>query len=767
MDLGDGRNDAPAWYWQISPSREPDVMSGTQSMNARNGMGMAERMISAWWFVMLLAMLFAAGTARGADDAAMPQLDDIQFSSLPGNRVQVDLVMTGAVKEPRSFTTDTPARIALDFPKTTSNLTKKTLSVGVGVVRSVVAVQGKDRTRVVVDLVKMVPYQTRVEGNHFYITVEGGELAAANTPLPAATATEAGVQMPAAAAPFMIDAVDFRRGVNGEGRIQITLSDASIPVNINEEGGKIVLDFAGTSVPKELVRRLDVVDFATPVTMVDTFAVGKDTRMVISATGNYEHLAYQAERQFTVEVKPVTKAAKEALKKDESGYSGEKLSLNFQDIDVRSALQIIADFTGLNMVVSDSVKGGISLRLKDVPWDQALDIILKTKGLGMRKMGNVMLVAPSAEISAREKEELEAQQKITELEPTRSELIQINYAKAADIAEFLRAKGGGGSAPAGGAGAAGTSTSLLSDRGTVTVDERTNSLLIQDTASRLADIRKMVTQLDIPVRQVLIESRIVIANDDFSRDLGARFGVTNVSKNGNSGVVSVTGNANGNDTVVNSAITNLSTGTSPYPVTMPVLNNRLNVNLPVATSGAGSIGLAILGRNSLVDLELSALQAEGRGEVVSNPRVITANQKEATIEQGVEIPYQEASSSGATSVSFKKAVLSLKVTPQITPDDRVIMDLNVTKDSVGQVFFNVPSINTREINTQVLVENGETVVLGGIYEQTRSKDVSKIPLLGDLPYLGALFRNTKQVNNKVELLIFVTPKILKESLGTH
>ena len=745
-------------------------MSGTQYMNARNGIGMTERLASTWWFVMLAALLFAAGNAYGADDKAGPQLDDIQFSSLPGNRVQVDLVMNSPVNAPRSFTTDTPARIALDFPATSSNLTKKTFSVGVGVVRSVAAVQGKDRTRVVLDLVKMVPYKTRIEGKHFYITVEGGDIVATAPAASAPTMTKAGAAT-AATEPFKIDDIDFRRGVNGEGRVLITLSDPAIPVNVHKDGDKIVLDFAGTSVPKKLVRRLDVVDFATPVTTVDTYAVGKDTRMVISAKGDYEHLAYQAERQFTVEVKPVTKTEKKAAKKNELGYSGEKLSLNFQDIEVRSALQIIADFTGLNMVVSDSVKGSISLRLKNVPWDQALDIILKTKGLGMRKMGNVILVAPSAELSAREKEELEAKQKITELEPTHSELIQINYAKAADIAEFLRAKGTSASTKAGAAGgAAGSgapSTSLLSDRGTVTVDERTNSLLIQDTESRLEEIRKMVAKLDIPVRQVLIESRIVIANDDFSRDLGARFGVTNVSKNGSDGVVSVTGNANGNDTIVNSAISNLNGGNSPYPVTMPQLSNRLNVNLPVATTGAGSIGLAILGKNSLVDLELSALQAEGHGEVVSNPRVITANQKEATIESGVEIPYQEASSSGATSVSFKKAVLSLKVTPQITPDDRIIMDLNVSKDSVGQIYANVPSINTREINTQVLVENGDTVVLGGIYETTKSKDVSKVPLLGDIPYVGALFRKTTQVNDKNELLIFVTPKILKETLGTN
>ena len=721
-------------------------MSGIQPIKARNGTGMAERMVYACCFVMALTSM--AGSARAADDGAAPQLEDIQFSSLPGNRVQVDLVMTEPVNEPRSFTTDTPARIALDFPKTTSNLSKKTFAIGVGVVRSVAAVQGKDRTRVVVDLVKMVPYQTRVEGKHFFITVEGGEVAEATAPAPL-PATARATQV-AAASSYSIDAVDFRRGVNGEGRILVTLSDASIPVNIHEEGDKIVVDFAGAVVPKKLQQRLDVVDFATPVTMVDAFAVGKDTRMVISATGNYEHLAYQAERQFTVEVKPVTKAAQEAQKKEESSYSGEKLSLNFQDIEVRSALQIIADFTGLNMVVSDSVSGGISLRLKGVPWDQALDIILKTKGLGMRKMGNVMLVAPSAELAAREKNELESQKKISELEPTHSELIQINYAKASDFANFIRSK----------------ESSMLSERGTVTVDDRTNSLLVQDTSSRLAEIRKMVHQLDIPVRQVLIESRIVIANDNFSRDLGARFGVTNVQKNGNNGVVSVTGSGTGNNTVVNSALSNLSSGGSAFPVTMPSLDNRLNVSLPVINP-AGRIGLAILGRNSLVDLELSALQAEGRGEVISNPRVITANQKEALIKQGVEIPYQQASSSGATSVSFKEAVLSLKVTPHITPDDRVIMDLDVTKDSVGQVFAGVPSINKREVNTQVLVENGETVVLGGIYEQTHSREVDKVPLLGDLPFMGALFRQTRQVDDKVELLIFVTPKILKESLSAH
>lgn len=714
------------------------AMTTTMTTGARGRRGVVRAlalgmiMLTAWW----------QATAHAAEGG--PQLEDVRFTTLSGDRVQVELVMSAPVPVPRSFTTDTPARIALDFPDTTSNLTKKSQSIGVGAVRGVAAVQGKDRTRVVIDLVKMVPYQTRIDGNRFLITLngEGGVTAAAPAAAPAGAASTA------ANVPYQINGVDFRRGEKGEGRITVALSDAAIPVNVREEGGKLMIDFAGASLPLDLQRRLDVVDFATPVTTIDTFKQGNDVRMAIGATGNYEHLAYQTDRQFTVEVKPVTKAVQEQRKKDEFGFTGEKLSLNFQDIEVRAALQIIADFTGLNVVVSDAVKGSISLRLKDVPWDQALDLILKTKNLGMRRMGNVMLIAPSADIAAREKEELESQKQILELEPLRSELITVNYAKAADFAALIRSK----------------ESSLLSDRGKITVDERTNTLLILDTPSRLGDIRRMVRELDIPVRQVLIESRIVIANDDFSRDLGVRFGATTAQKNGNSGIIGVTGSADGNDTMVNSAITNIRNTGQPLPVTTPTLDNRLGVNLPVANP-AGRIGLAILGRDYLVDLELSALQAEGRGEVVSNPRVITANQKEALIEQGVEIPYQEASSSGATSVSFKKAVLSLKVTPQITPDDRVIMDLNVTKDSVGEVFAGVPSINTREVNTQALVENGETVVLGGIYEQTRSNEVDKVPLLGDLPVVGSLFRQTRKVDDKVELLIFVTPKILKETLS--
>jgi len=469
--------------------------------------------------------------------------------------------------------------------------------------------------------------------------------------------------------------------------------------------------------------------------------------MVISSSGNYEHLAYQTTDNYTIEVRPVSQEKAEELKKDEFGYSGEKLSLNFQNIEVRAVLQLIADFTGLNIVASDTVQGNITLRLKNVPWDQALDIILKTRGLGMRKSGNVVLIAPNDELAAREQKELKAQQQMVELAPLQTQFYQINYAKAADIATLLKAE----------------NNSILSKRGNVTLDERTNTLMVLETADKHEEIARLIERLDIPVRQVVIESRIVIANDDFSRNLGVRTGVTNVGTNGSSGIIGTTGTLEGTDTMVNSAIANNASTGTPLPVTLPAANNRYNVNLP-ATGNPATLALAILGSDYLVDLELSALQTEGRGEVISNPRVVTSNQKEATIKQGVEIPYQEASSSGATSVSFKEAVLSLSVTPQITPDDRVVMDLAVNKDSVGQVVGGVPSINTRSVTTQVLVNNGDTVVLGGIYEQSSTQGEDKVPLLGDIPLLGYLFKSTTKIANKAELLIFVTPKILKEGL---
>jgi type IV pilus assembly protein PilQ len=545
----------------------------------------------------------------------------------------------------------------------------------------------------------------------------------------------------------------------------VNLTDPSTPVDIRQEGGRVVAVFKDTDLPSELMRRLDVMDFATPVTTVDTLRTNLDTRIVISADGKYEQLAYQSDNDFTIEINPAAAEAEEGstLFSETKEYEGQRLTLNFQDIETRAVLQLLAETSGRNIVVSDTVQGNVTLRLRNVPWDQALDIVMTTKGLDMRQNGNVIIVAPAEEIAARETADLEAQQAISELEPLYSEFLQVNYAKAEDLATLISGEGAAGG------------NSLLSDRGSIAVDARTNTLLVQDTAERLQDIRRMVSTLDVPIKQVLIESRIVVVNDDFSRDIGFRWGVTAINESGtNSGGQFLTGTGSGSDTMVNSAISNLgdpANGTI-YPVQVPVLGDRYNVNVPIADA-AGRIALAVLESDFLVDLELSALEAEGAGEIVSTPRVITANQKEARIEQGVEIPYQQSASSGATTVQFKKAVLSLTVTPQITPDNNIIMDLMVSKDNVGDIISTgglggtVPSIDTRQVETQVLVADGQTVVLGGIYETERRETITKVPFLGDIPVVGRLFKSTQRVNNKAELLIFVTPRILEEGSSIY
>jgi type IV pilus assembly protein PilQ len=480
---------------------------------------------------------------------------------------------------------------------------------------------------------------------------------------------------------------------------------------------------------------------------------------VITSQGDFEQLAYQSDNQYTIEIKPSLKRANAEDKKE---YTGERLTLNFQDIDVRSVLQLLADTSGQNIVVSDSVTGNLTLRLQNVPWDQALDIVLRTKGLDKRRQDNVIIIGPTAELAAREKAELAARKEVQDLSPTRTEFMQVNYAKVADLAKLIRPSGGGG---------AGAANSMLSTRGTLSIDERTNTLLVQDTADKLTDIRRLVQTLDVPVKQVLIEARIVIVSDTFERDLGARFGVTSAQKSGSNGLLSVTGNGVGADGMTQSAISNLASTGKVTPVTVPLLDNRYQVNLPAANTN-GSIGLSLLGGSYIVDLELSAAQNEGKSETLSSPRIITANQKQATIMQGVEIPYQESASSGATTTQFKNAVLSLKVTPLITPDNRVILDLDVSDDSVGQQVTSatggtVPSIDTREIITQVLVNDGQTVVLGGILDTTKSKSANKVPFLGDIPVLGNLFKSTTNINNKTELLIFITPKILREGSNLY
>ncbi len=674
---------------------------------------------------------------------AATTIKDIRFDALPGDKVQITIETSSRPQQPQSFSVDDPPRIALDFADTHSGLGWRAHKVGIGMVKSVAAIEAQNRTRIVFNLVKQATYSSQITDQGL-ILILGGKQPSVKEPAAAKAAATADSR-------HMIEHIDFRRGAGGEGRIVVNFSDPNVVVDVREEGHKIIADFLNAGLPETLQQRLDVIDFATPVQTIDSFTQGDNVRLVITPRGDYEHLAYQSDATLTIDVKKATKPRAEVAQAIE--YKGEKLSLNFQDIEVRAVLQLLADFTGLNIVVSDSVKGNITLRLKNTPWDQALEIILKTKGLAKRRSDNVMLIAPSEEIAAREKLELEAQKQIDELSPLRAELIQINYAKAEALAELLKSE----------------HNTLLSERGHVSIDSRTNTLLIRDTIDRLVEIRKLVAKLDIPIRQVLIESRIVIASDNFVRDLGARVGVTGATTSGSntlmtSGTIQGPGGISGG---TNNLVQSGGFDASNLPSAMNPLTGapqRLNVNLPVASSNAGRLALAILRPNALLDLELSALQVEGRGEVVSNPRVITSNQKEALIEQGTEIPYEEASSSGATSIAFKKAVLSLRVTPQITPDDRVILDLNVTKDSVGKIFKDVPSIDTKEVATQVLVDNGETVVLGGIYEQVKSESKSKIPFLGDIPLLGALFRSSNKVNDKNELLIFVTPKILKDTL---
>ncbi|MCP5139851.1 MAG: type IV pilus secretin PilQ [Chromatiales bacterium] len=716
------------------------------------------RVLAAWIGALAIALTGVSVALAQAAPAAN-QLKDIEVQSLSGNRLELRLLTSGAASEPLAFTIDNPARISLDLQNTTLGLDKRRKDVNIGPLSTILAAEAGGKTRVVLNLDKMVPYQTRVDGNAIVVTLGAPEAAAAGTSFPEAGAAPATV-VAVPKAGRSVSGVDFRRGDNGAGRVVITLSDPATPVDVRKEGDRVVLSFNGATLPANLQKRLDVTDFATPVNSIESAGTSTGTRISIAAKLPFQELAYQSDSVFTVEIAPVVaaeKSTKPTLFSPDREYTGERLTLSFQDIETRAVLQLLADVSGRNIIVSDSVAGNVTLRLQNVPWDQALDIVLATKGLDMRENGGVIIVAPADEIASREKADLEARKDIRELEPLLSEFLQVNYAKAADLAELMKGKGGKGNA-------------LLSARGSVAIDERTNTLLVQDVSENIREIRRLVSTLDIPVRQVLIESRIVIVNDDFSRDLGMRWGVTGVHDTSD-GLVAVSGSAAGTSTIVNSALTNQQSTGSKYPVQLPALADRYNVNLPVANP-AGRLGLALLGEDYLVDLELSALQAEGRGEVISSPRVITANQKEASIRQGVEIPYQESSSSGATTTQFKEAVLSLTVTPQITPDDRIILDLKVTKDSVGAVISNerggsVPSIDTRAVDTQVLVNSGQTVVLGGVYETEEGEQVSKVPFLGDIPGVGVLFRSTRKVSNKSELLIFVTPKILKEGSNIY
>jgi type IV pilus assembly protein PilQ len=696
-------------------------------------------------------------SARAAD---APKLESIDVQPLAGQQLQVVMHLSAPAPQPLSFTIDNPARISFDLPNTELALPSRRIDVHTSGLDSILAAEAKDRARLVLNLDKLVPYDTRVDGNNIVVMLGA---AGASASAPAAAPAVAASGQPARIGGTVestgmreLRSIDFRRGADGAGRVIVKLSDPHIHINLHQIGGQIVVDFTDAALPAPLMRRYDASDFGTPISGFDVTRVGNGARISINATGDYEQLAYQSDDQYVVEVQPKRKAA--VAQDEKPQYTGERLTLNFQEIETRAVLQLLADASGQNIVVSDSVNGNVTLRLQNVPWDQALDIVLRTKGLDKRRQDNVIIVAPQEELAAREKADLAAKKDMQELSPLRAEYLQVNYAKASEIAALIKTQNG----------------SLLSPRGSVAVDERTNTLLLQDTADRLADIRRLVATLDIPVRQVLIESRIVIVNDDFERDLGARVGLTKVEGNGN-GIITTSGTAAATDTITSSAATNAATTGSPFPVQYPAgtagAPTRYNVNLPIAAP-AGSIALGILGSNYLVDLELSAAQAETRASIVSSPRVITANQKEATIEQGVEIPYQQSASSGATTISFKKAVLSLKVTPQITPDNRIILDLDVKQDSVGQLVVtsggvNVPAINTQEIATQVLVNDGQTVVLGGILKTTARDAQTKVPYLGDVPVLGNLFKTTAKTDNKDELLIFVTPKIVREGVNVY
>jgi len=697
------------------------------------------------WFVGLAAGFAWAGIAF----AQANSIESFDVGQQGGNIVVRITTKEPLRAVPPSFTVANPARIVFDFAGTSNALGRNAQEVGQGELRSMNLVQGSDRTRLVLNLRRSVAHEVALDGKNIVVTLSS----AATTTIGAAGGQTSNFAEGKVDAKHAIREVDFRRGAAGEGRILIDLTDTSTGIDIRQQGQNIVIEFLKTSLPENLRRRLDVVDFATPVQTVSAFQQGENVRMVIEAKGQWEHNAYQSDTQFVVEVKA---AAQDPSKGSQRGrYVGEKLSLNFQNVEVRAVLNVIADFTDLNVITSDTVGGSITLRLKDVPWDQALEIILQTRGLDMRKSGNVIWIAPRDELATREKLALEAQSQINELEQTRTESFQINYQRAADVQKLL-------SDPA---------QRMLSKRGSAVVDTRTNQLFVQDTPTRLEEVRKLIAKIDVPVRQVMIEARIVEASDNFSRNLGARLGYNENMVDGrgtrifgqNNRFAIGTGTAGGALENVDSnsvgGAQSLGTGTT----------GGLFVNMPATGAGgfnAGAFSLILFnaGLTKFLNLEVSAAEADAKLKTISSPRVLTADQVEAIVEQGIEIPYQQATSSGATSVSFRKANLSLKVKPQITPDGNVIMTLDVNKDIPGASTPAGVQISTKHVKTEVLVENGGTVVIGGIYEEIDNVNSARTPFFGDLPYIGFLFRNTATTRNKTELLIFITPRIMNERL---
>ena len=720
------------------------------------------KMITRFFTLMLLvSMSFFGNVFAVEEDIFTNKIEKIDFSALSGGRVSIRVQLKEPIANPPAgFTLNNPARIALDFPRVGNGLEKNNIANEQGALKSVSLAQAKDRTRMVLNLSKNVGYNTVVSGNEVIITLQGNDNVAASAPV---TETRFAESKANSDQEHAITNVDFVRGKNGEGRIVVDLSDANTGINIKQKGKVITVDFVNTDVPAELQRRLNVINFNTPVLYVDTMKQGKNGRMVIEPKGNWEQSAYQADNKFIIDVRQVIEDPNKLVKGNKLGYAGEKLSLNFQNIEVRSVLQVIADFTGLNIITSDTVTGNLTLRLKDVPWDQAMDIIMQNKSLSMRKTGNVILVAPADEVAAKEKAALESTKALEDLEPLRTESFTLKYQKAEDFQNLLNGQAAMMAGAGAGAGAGGQQSRILSQRGSVSADKRTNTLFIQDTPKRLEEIQQILNKVDIAVRQVSIESRLVVADDKFSKSLGARFGVESQTTPGNNRL-----NIGGN-----LANTSAVSRTNPAgdEVVQAATTGGLASNLPSTAASAGSIAFSLfrLPAGLLLNLELSALESDSRGKIVSSPRVTTANQQKAKIAQGTEIPYLEASASGAATVVFKEAVLSLDVTPQITPDDKIIMDLEVKKDRVGRIFRvganEIPAIDTQNITTQVLVSNGETAVLGGIYEQTDNNSVEKVPFFGDLPIIGNAFKRRTKQDDKTELLIFITPKIMDESLG--
>lgn len=726
------------------------------------GMGTSATMTT---FMRKLALVSACAVITQGAMAAQVSLNQVIPLTTKSGDTELRLVFNGVPPTPQAYQIEQPARLVLDFPNTVNALSNSQIAISSATTKDVSVIDNQERTRLVINLVSSGNYSTRVEGNSLILKISRPATPVTSvTPAAVVTTQEKVVATVApVAAKSDIRNINFQRGSAGDGQVVVDLANPAIPVDVQQQGSKIMVRFLGTKVPQELRRRLDVNDFATPVSTIDSYNEGNNGVMLIQPQGPFEYLAYQTDNKLTISVKLPPKPQVQAKK--EEVYSGQKLSLNFQDIDVRSVLQLIADFTNLNLVASDSVNGKITIRLQNVPWDQALDIILKTKGLDKRRTGNVIMVAPTAEIAAREKLEAQANMQTDQLSPLQTEYIQLSYAKVKDIQNLITS--GTNNGPSGSGfgnqpvGAADSNVgSLLSSRGTVSVDPRTNTLIIQDTAKKIDEIRNMIAKLDVPVKQVMIEARIVRATNDFSRELGVKWGVLSQGVTNNNSLL-----VGGTDTTLwNLREPKLDSSTGVYTYTIDRPDN-LSVDLGVSKmSNPASLALGLISLSDvMLDLELSALQADGQGEVIATPKVLTGDKQKARVAAGTQIPYQNATSSGATAVQFANAELSLEVTPNITADGRIGMELQINSDAPGSVLPGGVAINTNRVATNVLVNDGETVVLGGIFQNQTGNTVTKVPLLGDLPLVGSLFRNTYKEDKKQELLIFVTPRLVNDT----